>query len=171
MNIGKRETIEAPWLSLEPVRVGHVPQWLSTPDFYVLVGSEQDPVMRIDVYGYPEESHCFEDILLWKGFVIIGYGECIHIISIRNMEVITVDLESYYGHLYPTDDYLLVASGERLFRFEPDGTTKWKTALIGPDGVVVDTIESNVITAKGEWGPPGGWQDFRIDPITGDCID
>lgn len=55
----------------------------------------------------------------------------------------TVALGSYFGHLYPTADYLLLASGERLFRMEPDRSIRWRSDVLGIDGVVV-----------GEAGPP-----------------
>jgi hypothetical protein len=75
---------------------------------------------------------------------------------------VTVALEEYFGHVYPTADYLLLASCSRLFRMEPDRSILWKTELLGLDGVVVRESGPTLVRGDGEWDPPGGWRPFAV---------
>ena len=77
------------------------------------------------------------------------------------------NLGTYFGHLYPSEEFLLVASAERLFRIDPDGAVKWRSGELGIDGVIVDRVSDQGIEGSGEWDPPGGWRPFRISVESG----
>jgi hypothetical protein len=77
---------------------------------------------------------------------------------------------AYFGHLYETGDYLLIASGERLFRMEPDRSVRWQSPQLSIDGVVVRSADSESIRGEGEWDPTGGWRAFALDPRTGSVL-
>lgn len=156
------ETVEAEWLRIEPLRAGRTPPGLGTPDRYVTVSDEGRPLLRIDVYHDGPACFAFEDAIVWRSNVVIGFGDYVHAVSLEQRDVITVALGSYYGHLYPTPDYLLLASAQRLFRMEPDRSIRWQSDVLGIDGVVIGVAGPPLIRGDGEWDPPGGWEPFTL---------
>ncbi|HEX4382949.1 MAG TPA: hypothetical protein VH083_08370, partial [Myxococcales bacterium] len=82
-------------------------------------------------------------------------------------KVSTTLLQWYFGHLYPLEDKLLVASASRLHCFDQQGIAVWQSADLGLDGVIVDSVDDGVIHGQGEWDPPGGWRPFRVALATG----
>lgn len=157
------ETIDAECLGLDPLLVGQVPSGLGTPDYYVVVFQDDKPVLRVDIYQFgSEDCSAFQDAIVWRDNLVVGVGTNVHAVSLLDRSVTTTALESYYGHLYPTPDYLLVASGERLYRMEPDRSVLWTSELLAIDGVVVHEAGPVVVYGDAEWDPPGGWRPFAL---------
>ncbi len=102
--------------------------------------------------------------------MLIGIGPQVYMINLDTQEIITFDLDSYFGHFYPGDEWLIIAPGYKLLRIGPTGSVEWKTEDLGLDGVIVDTIEDNLIKGLGEWDPPGGWRPFHVRLDTGENI-
>ena len=123
------EVIDGDWLSMEPVRVGGVPAAFGTPACYVTVVEYDKPILRVDVYPYPPDCYPFQEAIVWRGNLIVGFGSYVHAISMADRSTVTIVLDSYFGHLYPTRDYLLLASGEGLFRMEPDRSILWRMRI------------------------------------------
>ena len=157
--------VDAPWLDAPVMRVGGAPPYLPTPDAYVTVAEGDEPLLRIDMYkdGYS----CFQEIIIWEGWVVIGFGEYVHLVRPEGGDTRSVNLGFYFGHLYPMEGRLLVASGDRLFCFTPDGGGAWVSKVVGIDGVLVDRVEDDVVYGQGEWDPPGGWEPFELSLTTG----
>jgi hypothetical protein len=161
-------TIDAPWTGMEPLRLGCVPSGLGTPDRYLTIELAGCPLVRCDLYGWRSvESHTFEEVQAWSGLVVVGFGHRLYVIEPVVRKASSFNLGSYFGHLYPAGDYLLVASAERLFRLESGGTVVWRSPEVGIDGVVVHQVLNGVIHGEGEWDPPGGWKPFRLRLDTG----
>lgn len=161
------KVIEPEWCRVAPVRAGGIPAGLDTPDCYVTVTSGDAKLLRIDVYAYGPDCFAFEDATVWRDFVVVGFGSHVHAVSIADRSVVTIPLEDYYGHMYPTADYLLVASGKHLFRVDSDRSLAWKSETLGIDGVIVSDPGPPTILGEGEWDPPGGWEPFRVLASTG----
>lgn len=160
-------SLDSDWLHLNPVRVGRVPLSLPTPDRFVIVTDDGQPVLRIDVYSYGADCFAFEEAIVWRTFVLIGFGSHVHAVSIDDRSVATIELGSYFGHIYLHRDFLLLASGERLFRLQPDRSVLWKSPPLGIDGVVVREVGPVDILGEGEWDPPGGWRPFAVSIADG----
>lgn len=155
------------WLYVEPVRVGGVPAGLGTPDLYVTVTKDEEPLLRADVYSFGPDCFTFEEAIIWRDNLIVGLGSYVHAISLADRSTKTIDLGYYFGHLYPTDEYLLIASGNRLFRLEPDRSVRWTSEILGADGVLVHESGPPVIRGEADDDPPGGWRPFAISAATG----
>jgi hypothetical protein len=164
------EVIDDAWLRVEPVRVGGVARGVGTPDRYVTVSDGGDLILRVDVYAYPLDSFPFEAALVWRDNLVIGFGSHIHMVALATRAACTLELESYYGHLHPTPDYLLIASGDRLFRMEPDRSILWTTEVLAVDGVIVSDPGPPVIRGEAELDPPGGWQPFAVSAADGATV-
>jgi hypothetical protein len=156
-------TIEPPWTNIEPIRLGTIPTGLGTADRFLTVTTDEGQRLRIDLYA-SGENRTFEEAHLWGDNLVIGYGHRLHFIQPTSRKVISIDLGGYFGHLYPTDECMLVASEDRLIRIEPDGKVGWLSEHLGIDGVVVNRVADGLIEGEGEgeWDPPGGWRPFRI---------
>ena len=153
--------VDGDWLSLDPVRVGRVSAGVGTPARYVTVSEDDEPVLRVDVYPYDPDCYTFQAAIVWRGNLIVGFGSYVHAVSVADRSTVTLALKGYFGYLYPTQDYLLIASGEQLLRMEPDRSILWKSDL-GIDGVVVHEPGPPIIRGEGEWDPPGGWEPFAV---------
>ena len=160
-------SIDGVWLHLEPIRAGRVPVSVRTPDRYVTVTRDDQPVLRVDVYSYGPDCFAFEEVIAWRDLIIIGFGSHVHAISVVDHSVVTIELESYFGRLYPDRDFVLLASGERLFRLQPDRSVSWKSTHLGIDGVIVRDVGLDTIRGEGEWDPPGGWKPFAVLVVDG----
>jgi hypothetical protein len=152
---------------MAPVRLGQAPTRRGTPDRFVAVESGEGPLLRVDLYQSANECFAFEEVRLWSGFLVVGWGHCLYLVEPRTPAVSSLDLGCYFGHLYPLEQSLLVASAERLFRVEPDGSQLWRTDVLGMDGVVVEQVADGVIRGAGEWEPPGDWRPFQVSLRTG----
>ena len=160
-------TLDPDWLCLEPVRVGRVPLSSSTPDRFVTVTDDGQPLVRIDIYSYGPDCFAFEEVIVWRALAVIGFGSHVHAVSLDDRSVATVGLGSYFGRLYPHCDFVLLASGEHLFRLQPDRSVLWKSPPLGIDGVVVHEVGPVDILGEGEWDPPGGWRSFAVSITDG----
>lgn len=154
--------IEGEWLGLAPVQVGDVPSTPRPPDRYVTLAGRQGALLRVDVYAFRPDSFVFDQAVVWRDLLVVGYGSHVHAISISSRTVVSVALDSYFGHLYPTEGYLLIASGEELLRMEPDGAILWRASGLALDGIVVHDPGPPVVMGECEWDPPGGWKPFAI---------
>ncbi len=168
MNANFQSTITSPWLEMEPVRVVEVPKTLRTADGFVVVDDHDVPRMRIDLYGY--NNSAFRDAIIWQGFVIIGWDDGIHFVDLEKGDAKTVNLDSYFGHLYATEKILLAASARKLFCFDGNANLQWVSDTLGVDGVLIFQIDDELISGEGEWDPPGGWRPFRVKVGSGKSV-
>ena len=150
--------IAEPWITLEPVRIGRIPSGLGTPKLYVTadLGTKR---IRIDVY-HPIEG-CggpFTEAIFWHNFVVIGCCQQLYLVPVDRGSVSAVDLDSYFGELYPNENFLLVASASRVLRVSLEGQLVWTSPEIG------------VIYGEGEWDPPGGWRPFSLSMVSGNLL-
>ncbi len=163
-------TVNAKTSRLEPVRVGRARAGLATPDCFVTVSDAGEPLFRVDVHASKPACFAFQEAIIWRDILLVGFGEEVHAISLADRTAHTVDLKAYFGHFYPTTDYLLIASGERLFRMEVDRSIRWQSVPLAVDGVIVHESDNTVVRGEGEWDPPGGWQPFTISALDGRSI-
>ena len=160
-------SLDPDWLCVEPVRVGRVPLSLPTPDRFVTFAEDGQPVLRVDVYSYGPDCFAFEEAIVWRALALIGFGSHVHAVSTDDRSVATFELGSYFGHIYPHRDFVLLASAEHLFRLQPDRSILWKSPPLGIDGVVVREVGSIDILGEGEWDAPGGWRPFAVSIADG----
>jgi hypothetical protein len=155
---------------MEPIRLGTVPPGLGTPDRFVTLEDEQGPRLRIDLYRSADEACCFEELQLWSRLIVLGCGERLWLIDPERRNTTVIPLGSYFGSLYPGDDYLLVASADRLIHVQPDSSLRWTSDPLGIDGIIVHQVTHGIIHGSGEWDPPGGWKPFRLSLDTGQPV-
>jgi hypothetical protein len=156
-------SLDPRWAHLAPLRVGAVPPGAGTPDRFVIVeGNEGTLLLRLDLHKQWGNVYGFEEALVWGDLLVVGLEDWVHVVRLDSRAVTLIDLGTYFGHFYPGDDYLLIASARQLFRLATDGTAAWVSDWLGIDGVIVHHVKDGVIEGSGEWDPPGGWRPFRL---------
>ncbi|MCP4195495.1 MAG: hypothetical protein GY768_33260 [Planctomycetaceae bacterium] len=165
-----REHIDHPWLGMEPCCIGDITTGEGTPAKYILLHHDTHPALRVDAYPSSEQSFAFNDASIWRNHLIIGWGDHVYLIHLDSTAVTKHHLGSYFGHLYTDDNYLLVASADRLSRISPDASIAWRSDVLGIDGVIVNDVDGGIINGSGEWDPPGGWQSFQIRLDSGQVV-
>lgn len=135
-----------------------------TTERSVLVSYGERPILRIDL---PAPGP-FSTEIVWAGFVVCGFGSRLALVDPFTAVPTYFDLDGYFGHVYPRDGCLLVASAYRLHRIEPDARLAWSSDWVAIDGVIVNEVtEDGRILGDGEWDPPGDWRPFELDLLTG----
>lgn len=145
-----------------------------SPDIYVGVKADGNSNYLLEIHTY-DECVCFSSVKVIAENVIFGFGEYVHFFNTKTECLKSVKLNTYFGHLYVAHDLeyegedfgILVASAEYLHRFIASGEEVWKSSRLGIDGVTVSNIEYPIIKASGEWDPPEGWVDAKIDLESG----
>ncbi|MCG7852227.1 MAG: hypothetical protein MIO92_06870 [Methanosarcinaceae archaeon] len=161
------KTVEGPWVRMEPVRIGAVPIGLGTPEWYVTVYKGDRPYLRVDLYLGPDEIDVFREAIIWEQSVAIGAGHSVFLIHLESLDSRGIELGSYFCRLYPSAEYLLIASAEHLCHVNRDGSIKWTSPRIGIDGVEVVGVQDGIIQGHGQWDPPAGWKSFGINLKSG----
>lgn len=144
----------------------------AAPYAVVLVRRDGVPTLAVDLYPDEEREYLFHsEAIEWRGWIVIGFGHTVALVDPVARTAATYSTEfctlSYFDDLHPYDDFLLVATGCGLMRFDPDGRLAWRTGGLGIDGVTVGTCVDGRITGDGEWDPPGGWRPYEVDLETG----
>ena len=172
------EVLDDAWLKVEPVRIGPVPSTLPAPDIHVLVEVDGVPRRRFDLYVPPESLNVCTVAQVWADWIVIGYCNRVLLVPAAGGETVETSLHDgessgfdYFSGLWPTSDFMLVATGEGLLRMDPDGSMRWRNLRLGLDGVVIDAVEGEVIRGRGDWDPPGGWRDFAINVSSGKAVE
>lgn len=156
---------------MPPITIGDVPSGLGTPHQYVLFGQNGCPYLLVHAYMGSDESYTFHDALVWRNFLVIGWGHSVFLISLESNLVTQHSFgPSYFSSLHANDEMLLIASQDQLIRIAPDVSVMWKTADLGIDGVLVHDFNDHIIRGSGEWDPPGGWVEFQVCADTGAII-
>ncbi|MEM6995165.1 MAG: hypothetical protein AAF721_31930 [Myxococcota bacterium] len=171
MHLELADTATDDWLSVRVICVGDVPPHRPTPSAYGLLSRAGEPSLRIDVYCGADELVAFKETALWSDHAVIGLGHRVYFVSVDGSRARGNDLGSYFGHLYPAPGSLLVASAERVHRFNDSGRLVWKSEPVGLDGVLVHDAGPPIIRGEGEWDPPGGWRPFALAADTGTLVE
>src|SRR5688572_23646407 len=130
------DTISADLSKIPSVSVGLQRQKFPINFAYVLVEDNSVPVMIIHVPRNREDYFFREEVLIWNNNVVVGIGEQIAMVRLDNLVSNTIELGFYFGYFYPYDTFLLATSGQELYGVESDLSVRWKSDVLGIDGVV-----------------------------------
>ena len=153
--------LDQSWLRLEPFLIGKIPASLGTPDSFVVVTKNGRPYLRVHLYDHAPIS-LYEKVIVWRDAIYIGQSDYVHAINLVDKAVTSFPVDSYFCDFYPTREYLLITSAERLHCIDPDVSTRWVSERIGVDGVLLHESGPPTIRGEAEVDPPGGWVPFEL---------
>lgn len=156
------------WSALPTLQLG--PPSLGTPWCYLLVERNGKPWLRACLELADQDYPAFEECLEWRDALWVGFGSRAFRIGLADLDTREIPLDSYFGSFYPLENSLLICSACRLHHLDDQGDLLWTSPEVGLDGVLVSGVSSGIIEGQGEWDPPGGWRDFRLDLNRGDLL-
>jgi hypothetical protein len=163
-----RDTLDGPWMRAPAVAVGRVPSEGAGRTVLVTVERDDEPLLRLDVHEHEPAQYAFQEAIVWRDVVVVGFGGHVHLVWLERRSVVSYAMSGYFGHLYPLPEQLLVADSQQLWCFDMAGTPMWKSERLGIDGVVVKRVAGDVIEGDGEWDPPGDWRPFTLSLVSGE---
>jgi hypothetical protein len=149
---------------MNPIQVGCVPTGEPEP-YYVAVMRDGTPFARIDAYR--DHRGPFTELITWGRFIVLGWAAVVHLVDPLTRQVRNIDCDFYFGHLYPIDNRLYIATTSELICIDEIGNVNWNRGNLGIDGVTVTSTNDGIVRGEGEWDPPGGWRPFRLSLDTG----
>lgn len=153
--------VDAEWEGAPCVRLGGEGRSTRASAAHVFVSRGDERLFRLELHA-ADEACAFEEACVWRDLVVVGFGHHVHLVSLSDRTATSVGLGAYFGHLYPTEGYLLIASGRQLFRIDPDRSVRWQSDSLGVDGVLVHDASPPIVRGEAELDPPGGWQPFTL---------
>lgn len=107
-------------------------------------------------------NRAFNTAQIFGGFLCIGAGSVMYMISIETGAAREFSMDLYFGYFYQHGGRLYAASESRVYCFDGMGGLVWKTPCLAVDGVVIQGVYQGVMRISCEQDPPGGWTDCGI---------
>ena len=137
---------------------------------YLLLTQDNQPPLAFEI-RYECHYSPFREAVVAGNVLVVGHEAHCYLFDLdAGQPMLSLEMDGYFGHLYVADGLIYIADAAGLFCIDQTGRIRWHTANLGIDGVVVSWISAAEITGSGEWDPPGGWIDFRLDRHTGRAI-
>jgi uncharacterized secreted protein with C-terminal beta-propeller domain len=133
------------------------------------VAAEQDGNI-IDVYEirYETWGGPFKEACILNDILAIGLYQFLYLFDLKRKQYIRrYEMAGYFGHLYLHNNRLYVTDSGNMYCITPNSNIVWENRNLGIDGVLVEEFQDDYILGSGEWDPPGGWVDFKLDINTG----
>lgn len=149
-------------------------------DRLLLIRKNGEPVLLLQLYIRADDdgwliSSAFSEFLLNDTHVAIIGGDHFHVFDLVTHSFRSHPLEDYVGHIYSVPDInsarlherVLVATYTHVLLIDIQAGILWKSSRCAIDGVVISSIENDMVLGQGEWDPPGGWRPFKLSLNTG----
>jgi len=115
-----------------------------------------------------EYRSTFSQAAIVGTLLMVGFEHYFYLYDIiENKNILSLNIEGYFGHFYINEDRLYVADAGSLYCVNMQGEIIWVNNSLGIDGVIIEKFDTDKIYGSGEWNPPGGWRNFVLDINTG----
>ena len=113
----------------------------------------------------------FVDSIIVGEYLYIGnYYEGVYVINLKDFTFNNISVDGYFGYFVNNQDYIYILGCENIIAIDIDARFVWKSDNIAVDGIVCNGIEGHIMYISCEMDPPGGWEDMKIDLLTGKTI-
>ena len=113
----------------------------------------------------------FVDSIIVGEYLYIGnYYEGVYVIDLKDFTFNNISIDGYFGYFVNNQDYIYILGCENIIAIDIDARFVWKSDNIAVDGIVCNGIEGHIMYISCEMDPPGGWEDMKIDLLTGKTI-
>lgn len=152
-------------------------------DKRVLISQNGAPILilqlfiRTDADGFCISS-AFSGFLCNDHAIAVICGDCFHVIALPSGSYTCFPLNDNVGRLYPLPDIysdwlsqrVLIATYNFVYLVDISRGILWQSEQCAIDGVVIFSVEGDVISGDAEWDPPGGWEPFRMSLSSGKLL-
>ena len=137
-----------------------------------LVSSDNGKIINLYEVRFEYACSPFKHAEIINGILAVGHQEHFYLFDLsKNLNVLSLKMFGYFGHLYPDKDLLYVADAGGIYCLTTSGGIVWENLNLGIDGVIITRFENKKIYGSGEWDPPGGWREFILEKQTGLLIE
>ncbi|MCR5228345.1 MAG: hypothetical protein K6E27_14185 [Eubacterium sp.] len=113
----------------------------------------------------------FVDSIIVGEYLYIGnYYEGVYVINLKDFSFNNISVDGYFGYFVKNQEYIYILGCESIIAIDIDARFVWKSDSIAVDGIVCNGIEGHIMYISCEMDPPGGWEDMKIDLLTGNII-
>ena len=141
-----RNSIEFPWSNLKAVRIGCVPDSIPTPDKFVLIESDDIPILRVDIYLCMDDDNFYIKGCVLDRNIFLCFGNRLYCLSSVGKILNSIILKEGFVSIKPFDNSIFITTSRCLFKLESDGTIIWKSDDLGLDGVEIIAIKDREAT-------------------------
>lgn len=118
--------------------------------------------------NYQTRSCSFEEALVVKKILAVGHASHFYLFDTStNENLLILEMNGYFGHLYYDNNFFYVADANGIYCIDMYGTICWQNTTLGIDGVIIHEFTEDQLLGSGELDPPGGWNDFVLNKLTG----
>ncbi|SFF07987.1 hypothetical protein SAMN05518672_115103 [Chitinophaga sp. CF118] len=153
-------------LNLDPILISGSDSFRLNQEEYLILREENN----VTVFKIKYEYHCspFKQARVIGNFLLIGHENHFYMFDLlQRMNVLTMEMKGYFGHLYVENNLCYVTDANGLYCIESKGKILWENGNLGIDGVIINRFDEDKIYGEGEWNPPGGWHNFTLEKKTG----
>jgi hypothetical protein len=144
---------------------------------HLLVERKPAPSLRFDLCSIinregfvTPEAWATREAIWWNEKLVVGFAERVYIVGLPSLSVSCINLAEYFRKLYPSDEWLLVASGSDVIRIDLSGRMMWRSQNLAIDGIRILSVSNGIISGEGDDDPPDGWRPFRLSLTDGSAI-
>ena len=152
---------------LSPVIIsGHESYELPYKEF--ILQHEGEQINGIYEIRYLTSGGPYKDVIEFGNFLVVGHYQFVYFYDLVNcFNTIRLEVDGYFGHIYINDEVLYIADSGCLRCYNKNGKLVWCNTNLGIDGVFISDFTNEFIHGSGQWDPPDGWRDFKLDIKTG----
>ncbi|MEJ8325712.1 hypothetical protein WKI40_21510 [Kosakonia sacchari] len=149
----------------------------------VVICKDNKVVMVLRVFVGVDELGCLLEICFCRTLsndhtVAFICGQHVHLFDIASRRTTSDFLRDYVVGMCPLPEYadtltedFFVTTMQNVFRVNVHTGVVWKSPQCGYDCVLVHQVADGVVYGSGDWDPPDGGRDFRLDLHTGQLLD
>jgi hypothetical protein len=125
------------------------------------------------VFEIKYKKHCspFKEAKFLNNILAVGHEEYFYLYNLNTKSaVLKFKVDGYFSKLYLHNGLFYVADACGIRCLNKEGNILWANNNLAIDGVIINKFEDNKIYGIGEQDPPGGWEDFVLNSLTGERI-
>lgn len=137
---------------------------------FITVRSENDLLyvfqVRFDRFCSP-----FRQAQITGNILAVGLEEMFYLYDLSTgLNYLSLTVDGYFGCFVLNGTNFYVADASGIHCIGTDGRRIWHNDQLAIDGITINRFEDNKMYISAELDPPGGWESYVLDRLTGEKI-
>lgn len=111
-------SLEEDMTQCKTLSIGDIPKGEGKPDEYYVIEKKGKVCCVLKAYhkwwGFAEHT-------IWNNYIVIGFSNFLYLIDIESNNILSIEFNDYFGHLYTSDNYIWVSSMHDLLCMDRQG--------------------------------------------------